>query len=409
MRRSLLLLVTVAGLAAAQQIVQFKDHTIEANAKGGYAVIVADINKDGKPDVIGISQQMPDLNWYENPGWQPHTIVKDVMGQVNIAAYDIDGDGIPELAMESGFAMQQAKSPGLLWLLSHVGDPREPWKSAKVDAYPTTHHVAWADIDGDGKKELINAPLVGPTNAAPAFEGKTPLFWYRTPKDWSGEWKRQTVTDDLNGITHRIRVVNWDGKGKREQLLVASFEGVVMYSATGKGDNLKWEHKTIVKGHDSEPAPRLGTSDVKIAHLGKHRMLAAVEPWHGNEVVVYTDDGKGGWQRRVIYDQLAEGHEVCVGDFNGDGRDEIVAGDRAKGKVSTSHIFYSTDETGTQWHHEELDHLAMSASGCQVADMNGDGRPDIVMIGGATHNIKWYENLGVQGPGSAGANGGGKR
>jgi hypothetical protein len=149
-----------------------------------------------------------------------------------------------------------------------------------------------------------------------------------------------------------------------------------------------------VKGHDSEEAPRLGTSDVKIGHLGKRRILAAVEPWHGNEVVVYTEDGKGGWQRKVIYDALTEGHEVCVGDFNGDGRDEIVAGDRARGKVATSHVFYSSDEAGTQWHHEELDHLGMSASGCQVADMNGDGRPDIVMIGGATHNIKVYENMG---------------
>ena len=68
MRRTLLLLVTAAGIAAAQQVVQFKDHVIEANAKGGYAVIVTDINKDGKPDVIGISQQLPDLTWYENPG-----------------------------------------------------------------------------------------------------------------------------------------------------------------------------------------------------------------------------------------------------------------------------------------------------------------------------------------------------
>jgi len=150
----------------------------------------------------------------------------------------------------------------------------------------------------------------------------------------------------------------------------------------------------IVKGHDTEEAPRLGTSDVKIAHLGKKRILATVEPWHGNEVVVYTDDGKGGWTRHVIYDQLTEGHEVCVGDFNGDGRDEIVAGDRARGKVASSHIFYSADDSGTQWHHEELDHMGMSASGCQVADMNGDGRPDIIMIGGATHNIKWYENAG---------------
>ena len=115
--RTALLLVTAAGLAAGQQIVQFKDHVIEANEKGGYAVIVADINKDGKPDVIGISQMIPDLIWYENPSWQPHVMVKDMPGQVNIAAYDIDGDGIPELAVESGFAMQQAKSPGLVWLV----------------------------------------------------------------------------------------------------------------------------------------------------------------------------------------------------------------------------------------------------------------------------------------------------
>ena len=81
-----------------------------------------------------------------------------------------------------------------------------------------------------------------------------------------------------------------------------------------------------------------------------------------------------------------------MGDFNGDGRDEIVAGDRAEGKVASSHIFYSVDESGKEWHHEELDHMGMSASGCQIADINGDGRPDIVMIGGATANIKWYEN-----------------
>jgi len=394
MRRTLLLLVTAAGLAAGQQIVQFKDHVIEANEKGGYAVLVLDVNKDGKPDVIPISQMIPDFSWYENPGWQKHVMVPDMPGQVNLAPYDIDGDGIPEFAVESGFAMQQAKSPGLVWLVAHQGDPREPWKATKVDSYPTSHHIAWADLFGDGHKVLINAPLVGPTNQGPKYEGKTPLFFYRVPADWSGPWKRETITEDLSGITHRIRPVNWTGKGKREELLVANFEGVLMYSASGKPDNPKFERKLIVKGHDTEEAPRLGTSDVKIAHLGKKRILATVEPWHGNEVVVYTEDGKGGWTRHVIYDQLTEGHEVCVGDFNGDGRDEIVAGDRARGKVASSHIFYSADDSGTQWHHEELDHMGMSASGCQVADMNGDGRPDIIMIGGATHNIKWYENAG---------------
>jgi len=395
MRRTVLLLIAAASLAAGQQIVQFKDHVIDGNAKGGYAVIITDLNKDGKPDVIGISQGIPDLTWYENPTWQPHVIVKDMPGQINLAAYDIDGDGIPELAFENGFAMQQAKSPGYVWLLAHQGDPREPWKTYKIDQFPTSHHIAWADIDGDGKKELINAPLIGETNAAPGYEGKTPLFFYRVPKDWSGPWKREVIDQNMSGITHRIRPMNFTGKGNREQLLIVNFEGAVLYSASGKGDKLKWDRKIIVAGHQNDQAPRLGSSDVKVGHLGKHRILASVEPWHGNEVVVYTEDGKGGWNRRVLFDQLAEGHEVCVGDFNGDGRDEIVAGDRAKGKPATSYIFYSTDDSGTQWHREALDPLGMSASGCQVADMNGDGRPDIVMTGGANHSIKWYENMGT--------------
>jgi len=393
MRRTILLLLCAAGVAAGQQV-QFKEHVIEANIPGGYAVIVTDINHDGKPDVIGMTQQVKDLKWYENPTWEPHVMVQDIAGMVNLAAHDVDGDGVPEIAIESAFSMNASKSEGLVWLLQHQGDPKQLWKAIHVDALTTSHHIAWADVDGDGKKELINAPLIGANLVGPKYEGKTPLVFYRVPKEWTSDWKRQMVDDQLNGITHRIRVVNWTGKGKREQLLIAGFDGVTMFEASGKGDNLKWDHKIVVKGHNTEEAPRLGTSDIRVAKLNKKRFLAAVEPWHGNEVVVYTDEGKGSWKRNVIFDKLAEGHEVCVGDFNGDGRDEIVAGDRAKGKPASAHIFYSLDEAGSQWRHEEFDHLDMSASGCDVADINGDGRPDIVMVGGGTHNLKWYENLG---------------
>src|SRR6185437_10314405 len=105
MTRNLVLLATLGSLAATyaagQSIVQFKDHLIEGNERGGYAVIVADINHDGKPDIIGISQAIPELAWYENPTWEKHVIATDLRGQVNLAPYDIDGDGIPELAVES--------------------------------------------------------------------------------------------------------------------------------------------------------------------------------------------------------------------------------------------------------------------------------------------------------------------
>jgi hypothetical protein len=41
---------------------------------------------------------------------------------------------------------------------------------------------------------------------------------------------------------------------------------------------------------------------------------------------------------------------------------------------------------------QALDDGGMAAAGCAVADLNGDKRPDVVCIGTATANVKWYEN-----------------
>jgi hypothetical protein len=289
--------------------------------------------------------------------------------------------------------MVAAKSPGLVWLFHHQGDPRKPWKASKIDQLITSHHVAWADVDGDGRKELINAPLIGPKSLAPRYDQDVvSLVYYPVPAKPDGEWQRRIIDDQLHGVLHRARVVNWT-RGRREQILTAGFDGIILYQAAGTGDKIRWEKKVLSKGHEEE-APRAGTSDVAVGRLGNRRMMASVEPWHGNEVVVYTEDQSRNWQRRVIFSELTEGHEICVGDFNGDDRDDIVAGDRARGKISSAHVFYSQDAQGTNWSHDILDPMGMSASGCQVSDINGDGRLDVVMIGGATHNIKWYENRG---------------
>ncbi len=387
MRESFLFLfaVCLAFAAAPAGPVEFREHVIEANIPGGYSLLVTDINKDGKPDVIGLTQRSTELAWYENPTWERHVLVKDMSGLVNMAAADIDGDGIPVIAVESGFSMVAAKSEGLVWLLRHQGDPRGLWKATKIDTLTTSHHVAWADIDGDGKPELINAPLIGPKALAPRYEDKVPLVYYRT-----SDWKRRVIDDQISGVLHRVRVVHWNG-GKREQLLTASFEGITLHEARGSGDNVHWKNKLLAKGHE-EPAPRAGTSDVQVGHLNKRRFLAAVEPWHGNEVVVYTEDSAHKWNRNVIFSDLVEGHEVVVGDFNGDGLDDIAAGDRGKG--ASVHVFYAQDDRGQKWNHQIIDHGGMAGSGCASADINGDGRLDIVCIGSSTGNLKWYENLG---------------
>ena len=398
MRLSITLLLSSCLLQAAGNpsgAVKFQTHVVEAEIPGGYAVLAIDMNKDGRPDVIGMTSRIKELAWYENPSWERHVMIQDMNGLVNMAAHDIDGDGIPELSIENEFSMVAANSRGLVWILQHQGDPRKPWKTIPVDELSTSHHVAWADVDGDGSKELINAPLIGAKALKPKYEDHVPVVYYHVPKKLQGKWERLLVDDQLTGVLHRVRVVQWD-QDKREELLTAGFDGIFLHDPIGEGDKVSWENTRLSSGHEELPTTA-GASDVAVGTLNKTRMLASVEPWHGNEVVVYTQDSSGHWQRRVIFDQLTEGHEVCVGDFNGDGRDDIVAGDRARGEVASSHVFYAQDDGGTEWHHEVLDHLGMSASGCAVADMNSDGRLDIVQIGGATHNIKWYENMGGAG------------
>ena len=110
--------------AAPAGPVEFVAHDIDGSFRGGYSVSLADFNKDGKIDVIANSLAQTDLAWYENPTWERHVIAPTTDRVVNQAMADIDGDGIPEIAFQSAFAMQAANSAGDNWIAHANGDPR---------------------------------------------------------------------------------------------------------------------------------------------------------------------------------------------------------------------------------------------------------------------------------------------
>ena len=372
---------------ASSPLVDFRAHDIETKFPGGYALTTVDINHDGKLDVVGVSQRVQEMAWYENPSWERHVMAEGFAGIVNLAAADLDGDGIPEIAFENSFTMSPKTSEGIVWVMKHKGDPRQPWETQQIDKFPTSHHLAWADVDGDGKKELINAPLIGANGAPPTYDqDKVPIFFYG-----QNDWKRRVMADSISGIVHRVRPVQWDD-GRREQVLVTSFEGITLYRASGSGASLKWTTEQLSPGHSMDKAPRLGTSDVAVGKQRGKRFLAAVEPWHGNEIVVYTQNGPK-WDRKVLFDGMTEGHEVAIADLNGDGLEDVVAGDR-NSKSPAVHVMYAPADPSGEWTHQVLDEGKMAASGCVTADLNGDKRPDIVCIGSSSANLKWYENVG---------------
>jgi hypothetical protein len=124
---------------------------------------------------------------------------------------------------------------------------------------------------------------------------------------------------------------------------------------------------------------------------GGRRYIATIEPWHGNEVVVYTKGESTPWDRTVIDDQIANGHGLLVADLNNDNIDEIIAGGRSQ---PYQLAIYHRPEDSSRWKRIGLDEGGIAVSGLAVNDLNGDGYLDIVAIGSDTGNVIYYENIG---------------
>ena len=272
-------MLACGALLAAAPPARFAEHTVATGLKGGYQVVAVDVNHDGKTDLIALASGMTELVWFENPGWERHVIAGNLSGMINLAAWDLDGDGIPEIVLASGFSMDALKSAGIISVLHHNGDPRQPWSIREIDRLPASHRLRWADIYGNGKKVVINQPLTNAHVDRPEEHANTPLVFY-TP----GDWKRKQISEHDQGVVHGIYIVDWDGDG-HDEILTASFVGIHLYTLGADG---RWSRTEITKG-DPSPWPKSGSSDVAVGRLEKRRFLAAIEPWHGNQVAIYRD------------------------------------------------------------------------------------------------------------------------
>lgn len=359
---------------------EFVSHEIATGLKGGYQVIAADLNHDGKPDLIAVAPGTNELVWFENPGWQKHVILANVPRMINCAAWDTDGDGIPEIALAYEFSNDAHKSIGIVAILRHNGDPTHPWTPTEIDRLPTSHRLRWADIRGNGKKVLINAPLTNAEAQKPDDHLPVPLVYY-DPADW----KRHVISEENQGVQHGIFISDWDGQG-REAILTASFSGLHVYRFTGSG---AWQ-RTELAGGSPDPWPKSGSSDVSAGFLGKQRFLAAIEPWHGNQVAIYRERSRH-WSREVIDSDLVDGHTIAAADFDGRGNDSVLAGARAGARS----LFLYHWQNG-KWLRQVVDEGNMAAAACTVVDLNNDGLLDFACISPVTQNLKWYENRKIQ-------------
>lgn len=399
------LLVVLSLVAAVPGPIQFERHEIDSY-RSGYQVAVADLNGNGRPDVIALSTAADRVDWYENPSWLRRPVARTAKN-IDLAPLDVDGDGQVEIALASEFYYSDSTRGGHIDLLSQPAKAGELWPMERIAVDPVVHRLRWGDIDGDGKPELVHAPIFGPGSRGPQDAKPSHLWVFHMPQHPGGAWDGYKINAPLT-VLHGLFVGDLGSDGRAE-ILTASFEGIYRFNWTEfhlkvvESDRTKFEGPaefwvTSHLGRGAEPAdekpgtPR-GSSEVAPGHLGPDRpILAAIEPWHGHQVVVYTpSEPYRPWQRHVLDDTLSEGHALVVADFDGDGADELVAGWRGDGGGLA---LYDLMDLSGRLHAVKVDlDRGITVEGAVAADLNLNGKPDLVVIASRSNKLVWYENM----------------
>lgn len=197
---------------------------IERHAIGpvnGHGVGFGDVNNDGREDLVF------GLGWYERPEGDPlkheWTYHDDwnLHGSCPMLIYDVDGDGINDLIWSD------SHDYGIyLWRGSGSdGDGKLEFNETVIDkSFSQAHCLHLADLDGDGKDELITGKRVLAHNGGDPGSDEPPIMRYYVWHDQQKAFEAYTINKGQVGAGLQIRSADLDADGDID-IVVAGKDG----------------------------------------------------------------------------------------------------------------------------------------------------------------------------------------
>ena len=385
--------------------IPFRIHPVDVGASETAAV--ADINKDGRFDVISGEY------WYEAPAATKHRFREvgfsgNYIDSFSLMPIDVDLDGYTDLVDVSWFAKKIAwwRNPG-----RGAGDAL--WKESPINACCNIEFAVMADVDNDGKAlEIV------------AQENGTGQSWYEAR---AGVWVTHVISDRSYG--HGIGVGDVNGDRRNDILTPRGWlEAPLDVRAPGAWTfHNDWEAiNTPIAGAGRPPlvpgANGPGLLELGFMHTadidgdGRRDVIAGAghnfgvfwfqhpsTPLGAGPSTALGAEGAGQWTRRVIDNSWSQAHASTLVDLNGDGRLDVVTGKRFMahngsdpGEGEPLGLYWYESRRagqGVEWIRHVISYGGQIGAGMQVTVIDLDADTDFDIVVGGKSGLFILENL----------------